>query len=629
MFPIFSRLRANKRFLLLLVIVAACAYPPSALAGPFQIAWNGDGTIIQHGFASKVDAGASCSFPGNAASAQAGLFPGNGGCFFLFNAPGAATITSLSVAGHYNKASANANLCARSFAAVGSPSPLVACSGGDFAQTIPVAGGAWIELGLYNQSSSAFTLSTANANNALFTSGSVTLSDPTPPSLSVSGSVPAFIAGDTLALQFAATDPESRAGLVTWSLDGGGATALVGDGCSDVFVCGSSSSGEFAVSGLSALPDGRHEITVSAHSAGGDSLQSVPIMLDHTAPQETSALSVDYASRSVSLTVEDVTSGIGTATLFADGTPLPTQSSAIAGKPGSLLLSATIPPSARLDGALVDVAASDLASPANVLDTRAAGPHLAVPVRVVEPATSPASVVVVQAAGAQPSAAASGSVLTTLARARRARTSLSLSLHAGLERRSKKTGRELRLAPGSGVLVGGRLHGAAGRQHLRLQLGSGTHTQSWKLVTRSDGSFGLLMHPRRGGTLLGIFPGTARAAPARASAAATILLIPRISAQFSASAVPGGYHDVRVSGRFAPGGGAPLTLVWQARAPNGRWQLVGGLETRIHPDLRGRFAGSLALTLGGQVELRLVYLSTPGAGLASSASAGARPRLLA
>ena len=226
-----------------------------ALAGTFQISWSGDPQ--SHGLVPKTDLGAPCAYPGAATSALAGTFPGSGGCFLIFNAPGAATIQSMSVTGQYSKATASPNLCAHSFSDIGSPSPLNLCDAGAFSQLIPVANGRWTEIGLYNKTTTPIALATSNANNVNFASGTITLDDPTPPALSLSGSVPAFVGGDALGFQFAASDPESRAGSVAWSLDGAGGGALVGRRLRRCLRVRHRLDRSFTASGLAGLPTAR------------------------------------------------------------------------------------------------------------------------------------------------------------------------------------------------------------------------------------------------------------------------------------------------------------------------------------------------------------------------------------
>ena len=269
--------------------------------------------------------------------------------------------------------------------------PLSQCAAGNFAKAIP-AGGRWIELGIYNKYSAPITLTTTDANNINFASGTVSLDDPTPPSLSVTGTIPAFTSADSLALHFAASDPESRAGSVAWNLDGSGGGALVADGCTDVFLCGTSAAADFTVGGLAALADGAHTIHLAAHSAGGDAAQDIHFQTDNTEPAITSGLSVDYDSRTVSLYAQDQTSGIAAATLYADGDAIPTTTTVAVGKPaGTLLVAGVIPAGARLDGAAIDLVAKDSATPANLLDTRGDATRLTIPVRPTPPQLPPAS----------------------------------------------------------------------------------------------------------------------------------------------------------------------------------------------------------------------------------------------
>ena len=503
--------------------------------------------------------------------------------------------------------------------------------GGDFAQTIPIANGTWAELGIYNQSSTPIALSTSNANNALFLSGAVVMDDPTPPSLALSGSVPAFVGSDALAFHFAASDSESRAGLVSWALDGAGGGALVGDGCADVFVCGTSSIGDFAVAGLTGVADGHHLVTVFAHSPGGDVSQTVAFVADHTPPVVASALSVDYETRSVSVLARDVTSGIGSATLFADGAPLPTMLTVAAGEPaGTLVLSATIPLGARLDGATIDVVASDSATPASVLDTRAApAKHLLVPVRPPPTPTSAGSETAGAAGATQSSLGApvAGAQVAAAPRAHRAGTSLSVRLRRAGAARDLRAQR-LRLGAGAAIETRGRLRGVAGRRRLVVQLGGGAQKQLWRTWTRTDGSYRIAIQPRVGGDLVVAYRGSATAMPAR-RLAAHLTLVPRIVARFTATRVPGGYRRILARGRFAPAGSEHVQLVWQARAPGGSWQLVGGLSSRIRPDRDGRLRGRLDITLRTTVQVRLVYLPGTAAPLAGAASRAEAPILAA
>ena len=607
----------------LILVVASLCFPTAALAGTFQIGWNGDGTITQHGFVAKTDAGAGCNFPGNATAAKAGSFPGSGGCFFLFNAPGGASIQSVQVSGHFSKATSSANLCTRSFAGIGSPDPLSVCSGGDFSKTIPVANGPWVELGIYNQSSSAITpaFSTDNANNALFLSGTVTLDDSTPPSLSVTGTVPAFIGSDSLPLHFAANDSESRAGFVAWNLDGAGGAALVADGCTDIFVCGTGSFGDFTVGGLSVLADGAHTIHVAAHSAGGDSAQDIHFATDHTVPQVVSGLTTDYQARKVSVYVQDATSGLDAVTLYADADPIPTTTSPAPGKPaGTLLVTGVIPTSQRLDGAVIDLVARDSATPANLLDTRPTQPKvLIVPVRPAPPASANPS------SGTSSSTAATGA--TTAASATRAATTIVLTVRRSAAKTSRGIAPLIRVAAGRALRITGKLTNATtSGEPIVLSLGSGQSAQHWITRTTAGGSFRVLVYPRTGGRVRAGYRGSPTSAPSMRVSRTRIIVIPRIIARFTARVVAGGYRDPIVRGLFLPRTGASVVLAWQARrGPRGLWTLVGGLDSTIHPDARGRIVGTLRASFAADVQLRLIYLPTARGPYGTAASPAASP----
>ena len=266
-----------------LVVGSALLLAPTAVsAGPYTVAWNGD--PVAHGFAPKTDAGAPCAYPGAAASAQAGTIPSFGACFFIFNAPGSASITSAHVVGRFNKASSSENLCAQSFADVGSPLPLNLCTGGDFDQIIPIASGRWFEVGLRNKFNAPIGISSANANNVNLAAGAISLDDPSAPAASLAGQIPAWVTGDAVSLTWSATDPESSIAAASYQTDGAPPIGLLGDGCQDVYVCGVTRGGAFTVSGLSQAPDGPHAITLSAASAGGTASAAMQFATDHTPP---------------------------------------------------------------------------------------------------------------------------------------------------------------------------------------------------------------------------------------------------------------------------------------------------------------------------------------------------------
>ena len=105
-----------------------------------------------------------------------------------------------------------------------------------------------------------------------------------------------------------------------------------------------------------------------------------------------------------------------------------------------------------------------------------------------------------------------------------------------------------------------------------------------------------------------------------------IIVIPRITASFTAMVVAGGYRDPTVRGLFLPRTNASVVLAWQARrGPHGVWTLVGGITSTIHPDTHGRITGTLTATFATDVQLRLIYLPTAVGPYAAAASAGASP----
>ena len=108
-----------------------------------------------------------------------------------------------------------------------------------------------------------------------------------------------------------------------------------------------------------------------------------------------------------------------------------------------------------------------------------------------------------------------------------------------------------------------------------------------------------------------------------------IIVIPRIIARFTATVVAGGYRDPIVRGLFLPRTNASVVLAWQARrGPRGRWTLVGGLDSTIRPNARGRIVGTLHASFAADVQLRLVYLPTTRGAFATAASLAASPTVL-
>ena len=158
------------------------------------------------------------------------------------------------------------------------------CTGGAFGNAIAASGANWVELGLYNEGATPIALATARANNVVFTSGWVTLSDPTPPELAANGPT-GIQTGLSAVLNWAANDPESGAPSVAYSIDGGGLVGIRGQACS--WLCGTADGGSVAID-LGALADGPHSITVHAQSYAdaGAAVGPIAFTVDRTAPSE-------------------------------------------------------------------------------------------------------------------------------------------------------------------------------------------------------------------------------------------------------------------------------------------------------------------------------------------------------
>ncbi len=267
--------------LVLLAVLAACL-PAPALAGTFTVPFGNGTPMGAAGWVANAQAGPLCGFEGvGTLWLNAGTLPAHSGCFYLFNAPGNGQIVAVGVAHGFAKASAATGLCSYSFAAAPGDT-LRHCAGGSFADTIAAGGANWVELGLYNESGSPIALATARANNLVYSSGWVTLADPTPPALWAAG--PEGIqTGLAAGLQWSASDAESGAPWVGYSIDGGAPVALRGQACS--WLCGTAASGAASLD-LGALADGPHAVTVSARSYADAPVTYGPFAftVDRTAP---------------------------------------------------------------------------------------------------------------------------------------------------------------------------------------------------------------------------------------------------------------------------------------------------------------------------------------------------------
>ena len=202
---------------LALFLLALCA-PAPALAGTFVVPF-GDGTpMLAAGWTAKPDAGAVCGYEGTGTVfLNAGTLPAHSGCFYLFNAPGAGPDH-----GRQRDRSATPRRAPRRRSA---PTPsrrsrATRCAAAPAGRTRTRSRRA-----ARTGSSSASTtrartpiaLATPRANNVVFSSGWVTLADPTAPGLAANG--PTRRADRPLArmLQWAASDPESGAPAVAYA----------------------------------------------------------------------------------------------------------------------------------------------------------------------------------------------------------------------------------------------------------------------------------------------------------------------------------------------------------------------------------------------------------------------------
>ena len=95
---------------------------------------------------------------------NAGTLGAHDGCLYLFNAPAAAQITSVTTTLSYVKASAATALCAYSFAAQPGDT-LRRCSAGTFTNSVSTSLANWVELGLYNEGGAPIAVATSRANN--------------------------------------------------------------------------------------------------------------------------------------------------------------------------------------------------------------------------------------------------------------------------------------------------------------------------------------------------------------------------------------------------------------------------------------------------------------------------------
>jgi hypothetical protein len=607
--------RATRHIVTAVIVLGASLLGPvDVMAGPFTIAWSGDPTA--HGFVPKTDAGAPCAYPGAAASAQVGTIPSFGACFFIFNAPSAATITSVHAIGRFNKASSSANLCAQSFADVGSPAPLNLCTGGDFDQTIPVASGRWVEIGLRNKFDAPIGVSLANANNVNLTSGAISLDDPSLPAASLAGQLPAWVTGDAISLAWSANDPESSIGTAIYQSDGANAVSLLGDGCQDVFVCGMTRGGSFTLSGLAQAPDGAHAVTLTAASAGGAASAAVQFATDHTPPAFIGDPTIQRSLRTVTWFLSDQTSGVSSVDESIDGTALTTTLSK--GAAATWLASTTVPSGLAFGSATLTATIRDAAGNTT---TRS----YTIP---ADPPPPPPT-----AAATAPSANGSGRAEAAVLQPAQTdgREACPLTAKAAITRSTRRTiPTRLRVLSGHLVRVDGALGCTAGaNQPVTLILINAAHprlTHAWRTTTRTDGRYTVWLRPRISGRITAAFSGSPTLQSSSASVREFVRVVPIIQAHFTAHRTSAGFVNPTVHGKFLPSRGATATLAWQARIPGGHWQFIGSLAATVRPKSDGSFVRQLHLgPIDAHAQLRLIYLGTAGGPYATAAS---RPQLL-
>jgi hypothetical protein len=276
--------------LTLAVLAALLLLPRGAEGGQFALAW-GPQPMNGNGWTTRLDGttASQCGFEdvGTVLLGATTLAP-HAGCFELFNAPAGSSILGVDAWYDLAKASTAPGLCARSYTGGVSNTPLNQCAPVTDAHAgIPVdgtSGAKWIELGLYNTGSTPVTLTTARANNVRFGHGLVVLDDPTGPASVSVGAIDHVVTGDTEALAWSATDPESSIGHAAVTIDGAPASSMIADGCVSIFLCGATRSGTVTLTGLGALADGPHRLALQVSSAGGSAAATVTFRSDHGAP---------------------------------------------------------------------------------------------------------------------------------------------------------------------------------------------------------------------------------------------------------------------------------------------------------------------------------------------------------
>ena len=126
--------------------------------------------------------------------------------------------------------------------------------------------------------------------------------------------------------------------------------------------------------------------------------------------------------------------------------------------------------------------------------------------------------------------------------------------------------------------------------------------QTLRVTTGADGRYALRIKPRMSGVVRVRFAGsdTLRSA---ARTLGTVHVKPTIRARFTRTS-----SGPSVSGTFAPGGGPPASLVWQARVGHGAWLTICRDDDLLRVGRRGKFTGRCHVRgLGPAVQLRVAY----------------------
>lgn len=200
-----------------------------------------------------------------------------------------------------------------------------------------------------------------------------------------------------------------------------------------------------------------------------------------------------------------------------------------------------------------------------------------------------------------------------------------LTVRAALTGAKHNASSRLRVRSGHRIRVEGTLsRPSPGSQTITVSLVNASHLRSshtWRIATRSDGAYTVLLRPRVSGRIIAAFSGSTNFRSTRAGARELIRVVPIIQALFTAHRTTSGFVNPTVHGRVLPNPEAGITLAWQARISGGRWQPIGPLAATVRPKSDGTFVRQLHLVRSiPHVQLRLIYLGTAGGPYATAAS---------